>query len=512
MKKLFFILSFICNLFANEFKVASYNVENLFDLNNDGSEYKEYKPNSKYWNHSSFSIKFKNTIKVIHDLDADIIVLQEIENKNIFNKLINKLNYPYHYFAKKHKSAIGIGIMSKFPIVKKEFIDINKYDSYSRYILKTTHNINNKVFYVYSNHWPSKRGAESKRISYALKLKKILDKHNPLDDYIVVGDLNSNYNEFNTFKYEKRLNDTHNITGINQVLNTTKDGNFIQKENILSFDNSVHFNPWVELEQKNRFSSIFRGRKNTPDHIILSRSLFDNKNISYIQNSFNVYKEPYLFKKSKPFRWNHKKSKGYSDHLPIFATFTTDKINRFNKSKKIHTNYSKISQLYTIDTLHKPIIVHNLILLYKYKKHAIIKQLNGRAILYYGDTTKLDYNTLYSLEIKKIDNYFGAKEIKDISISSQKKFQSPYKQYFKSAKDTDLFHLDNQNEIITNLQGIYKKNYLYYGHNKKIRLYFKKGIKRPTNNTKLTILQGHLSQYKSKIQIILYSNNDFIID
>ena len=35
-------------LSALEFKVATYNVENLFDAQNDGNEYEEYKPNTKH--------------------------------------------------------------------------------------------------------------------------------------------------------------------------------------------------------------------------------------------------------------------------------------------------------------------------------------------------------------------------------------------------------------------------------------------------------------------------------
>lgn len=508
MKKLFFILFFICKVFANEFKVASYNVENLFDLKLDGSEYEEYKPYSKYWNETSFKIKFDNTVKVIKDLDADILTLQEIENQSIFQKLAKRANYPFYYFAKKTKSAIGVGIMSRFPIIKKELIDSNQYDSYSRFILKTTHKIDNKLFYIYSNHWPSKRASESKRIQYALQLKNNLTSHGILDDYILVGDFNSNFDEFITFKYNKKLNDTHNITGINQVLNTTINGNFVQKKNLLSFTQKVHFNPWLELKPQKQYSLVYRGKSNTPDHILLSSSLFDNTNISYIPNSFDVFKPKYLINNNKPYRWNHKKSKGYSDHLPIFAMFTTKKINIFNKRTKLKMNFSKISDLYTIETLNEPIKLENIILLYKHKKHAILKQLDDRAISYYGDTKFLKYDKLYSINVHQLDNYFGAKEIKNISIVSQKPLQKSYKNYFKSIKDTNLLDLDNQNEIISNLSGIYKQNYLYYD-NKKIKVYFKKGVKKPTNDTKLEITRGHISQYKSKIQIIIYSNNDF---
>ena len=52
MKILGVFLMFVSLVFGdNILKVASYNVENLFDLKSDGYRYKEYKPNTKsLWN------------------------------------------------------------------------------------------------------------------------------------------------------------------------------------------------------------------------------------------------------------------------------------------------------------------------------------------------------------------------------------------------------------------------------------------------------------------------------
>ena len=45
--------------------IAFYNVENLFDLVENGSDYKEYKPNKKSkWNQKNFNIKINNVLKV----------------------------------------------------------------------------------------------------------------------------------------------------------------------------------------------------------------------------------------------------------------------------------------------------------------------------------------------------------------------------------------------------------------------------------------------------------------
>ena len=57
--------------------VASYNVENLFDLENDGYEYDEYLPNYySEWNEKNYKIKLQNISKVIKDINADIIAIE----------------------------------------------------------------------------------------------------------------------------------------------------------------------------------------------------------------------------------------------------------------------------------------------------------------------------------------------------------------------------------------------------------------------------------------------------
>ena len=230
MKRVVSFFLFLCiNLYALDFKVASYNVENLFDLQHDGTEYKEYLPSSRYWNKKSFENKLNNLSRVIKELDADILTLQEIESNKAFFALKEKTNYPYGVFLKKNTSSVGVGILSRYPITKWEKIDADRYDKHSRYILKAFLNIDNKELIVYVNHWRSKRAAESSRIKYALSLKKDIEKLEEGKDYIILGDLNSNYNEFQTFKYEDKLNDTSGITGINQILNTTLNGNLVLK-------------------------------------------------------------------------------------------------------------------------------------------------------------------------------------------------------------------------------------------------------------------------------------------
>jgi predicted extracellular nuclease len=290
------VLVFHSFVHALDFRVASYNVENLFDLTNNGTEYEEYIPNTKYWHQKAYTNKLENIKRVLIDLDAEIVSLQEIESQEALNDLLKLLpKYKYSQFIKKKNSAIGLALISKYKINSYKTITVDNSNDRERDILKTNILIDNKEIIIYTNHWRSKRSKENYRILYA---KALLDeiKLNTKDlDYIIIGDLNSNYNEFQTFKREKKLNNTYNITGINHVLNTTLHGNFINKQTIQIYNEIVHYNTWLDLELKNRFSSIYRKANTTPDNILLSKALFDTKNITYKDNSLEVFKPIYLF-------------------------------------------------------------------------------------------------------------------------------------------------------------------------------------------------------------------------
>lgn len=517
LKKLTLLIFFVSTLLvdAKDFTVASYNVENLFDLQKDGTEYQEYTPNTKVWNQQILQKKLLNIQQVLKDLDADIVALQEIESQKALENLLGFLpSYKYYSFTKKKTSSVGVALISRYPIIKSESIEVDKYDERARDILKSYLKVDKEEFIIYINHWRSKRAAESKRVVYAMALKKDLEKLKKDQDYIILGDLNSNYNEYHTFKFDKKLNDTLGITGINQILNTTLKQNFIKKSTIFTHLEKVHYNLWLELKGRRRFSSIYRGEKITPDNIIIPSSLFDTKGISYIDKSFHVFKKEYLFRKNSLNRWNIYKAKGYSDHLPIIAKFST---------KKQDFNFVVKQQLHTIDTLYLLEQVNNfdiddLVVIYKTNKVAIVthrdQKLCQRAIMIYNPPKNLEVGGVYNFTVDALEVYNGLKEIKSVSNIKKIKELKEYKDYYKDGIGTDLFSEENQNFIVTNLEGIYKKGYLHFTQNnkiKKIRVYFKQDIKRPKNGDRLSIISGHLGVYKSKIQIILYGTKDYSI-
>jgi len=506
LKILFILIPFILN--AIEFKVASYNVENLFDLQYKGTEYKEFIPNKKTWNKKLYYTKLKHISKVINALDADILALQEIESKKAFDDLNKHINYKYKKFIKKTTASIGLGIVSKFPIIKTTIIKVDPNDLYGRDILKATIQIDNKNLIIYANHWRSKRAGENTRVPYATALMKDISLL-PIDtDYIILGDLNSNYNEFSTFKFEKRLNNTYGITAINQVLNTTLNHKFINKNTILQYDKIVHYNLWLELPKQDRFSFIFRKEHNTPDNILLPKSLFDNYNISYKNKSFKVFKPQYLYH-------NNSINKTFSDHLPIYAIFTTIpyKIYKEKTQNRIITQHNNIKYLYNIDVLNKPIVLEDIIVIYKSKKNTILKQ-GDSAIVAYNCGKSMQLGGIYDIVVNKIENYFGTKEITSIStIVKTNQLKTNISKYYIDGRKINLFNPKYQNNIIKNLRGTYHRGYLYFKHSKyqgKIKLYLKKSIKKIKDKQKILIKSAHLSYYKSKVQLVIYKNSDLL--
>lgn len=337
MRQLFLWLFILVStsLDAKTFTLATYNVQNLFDLKKSGFEYIDYIPNTKaLWNKKNYHIKLKRLSQAINDLNPDIIALQEIESDQALKDLqvsLNKLhnNYPYRAITTLKQTTVHTAILSKFPILSSTEIMVNPKDKI-RSILDVSLDIKGNKFRIFVNHWKSKRGPESKRIPYGKALSKLIKKIKPDADYLIVGDLNSNYNEYQSFKKSQKFNNTKGVTAINHFLKT------IHHNQMNSFDYfkkaplQTHYNLWMELPYKQRWSYLFRGRNNSLDHIIIPKSLIDTQGIDYVKNSFKRFMPKYLVKKRKIFKWKfskrggikHHTGQGYSDHLPIVAKFS----------------------------------------------------------------------------------------------------------------------------------------------------------------------------------------------
>ncbi|SFV90604.1 hypothetical protein MNB_SV-4-929 [hydrothermal vent metagenome] len=510
MKLLWFVLIPLF-LFAQPFKVASYNVENLFDAIYDGTEYDEFIPGRDNWNRRMAEKKLNHTAEVLCDLNADIVGLQEIENRHVFEQLRARLKrvgcgYRYGEITHKRGAPIQVALLSRFPIRSVRQIQVS-YSPQVRNILEADVRVHGQDLKVFVNHWKSKsrKGYESKRIAYAKALKQRIDTLPSNKAYIVLGDLNTDYDAYLTLP--KRLNDTGGRIGLNHLLKTVENGELITPETIRPLQ-QMHVDLWTQLPFSKRWSHKFYGRKSTLDHIVLPASMFDGKGIDYVNGSFGVFKRDYLFtQKGYINSWQIKSGKhtgrGYSDHLPIYALFDTKPFIHAEKYQPSKPVSGTIKMLYQKEKLDVPVDLKHAVVVLKRGRYAVIKQHpNGRGIFVFGVARGLEEGSLYTLRVQEIHTYKGLKEITAmVRLKEEGKVElSPYYGSLKKVQ---------QNEVIHDITGIYKRGYLYTG-GRKIPLYFKNRALRVPNGAKLKIAYAHIGYYK-RLQLVLYSRKDFTV-
>ncbi|MDP1784255.1 MAG: endonuclease/exonuclease/phosphatase family protein [Sulfuricurvum sp.] len=312
-------------------KIATYNVENLFDMNDNGTEYEQYIPNTSWgWNEEMHRIKLRNTAKVIRDIGADVIGLQEVESEVALKELKAELNrqglyYPYYAFARSKNTTVAVALLSRYPITSALSRSVGAHRAY-RDILEVKLDIKGKNLRVFVNHWKSKSGPESMRVQSAKVLKKRLEELDADEPFLLIGDFNSHYEEYRTFVRSRKHNDTEGITGINHILKTIDDDQHPISYTVLKSGKRHLYNLWYELPEEKRWSHQYRGANEGLDNIIISPSLADGKGLEYVQGSFGRFEAPYLFYKGTMYRWQqsrrypkHHLGEGYSDHLPIYA-------------------------------------------------------------------------------------------------------------------------------------------------------------------------------------------------
>ena len=336
----FLMLCTVNDIWAGQtFRVAGYNVENLFDLERSGTEYEEFVPGgASGWTREMVEIKCGNVARVVVDLNADVLALEEVESRKALLLLQLKLkskgvDYPYSAMSDTGRLAVGCAVLSKYPVVSKKDLAVD--NGYERSILKILLDVHGKPLVVYVNHWASKRSPESERVKSAKVLKRELDGLDTGTDYLVMGDFNSNYDEFQTLVDDKELNDTKGVTGINHILGTVDGGRLVDEKVLRSKGRgSFLYNLWLELTPDQRWSYVFAGRKGALDNMMVPRSLYDGRGIDYKDNSFRRFGPDYLFNGKVLNRWRMSKDglgrekhlgKGYSDHLPVYADFTLNK-------------------------------------------------------------------------------------------------------------------------------------------------------------------------------------------
>ncbi len=470
--------------------MASYNVQNLFDLKYDSDEYRAYVPDNRYqWNEKNLEIKLDNLARVIRDLQADVLALQEVESEAALRLLRKKLRafgvgYQYARMATERDSVVRCALLSDFPVA--DTTELNVPSEGARNILKTELNINGENLFVYNNHWPSREHEEEKRIAAAEVLRRDIDGLADDADILIVGDLNSNYD---AWRSQPSSGAEGGRFAINQVLGTVRDDALITERTVQQGhggEGRLLYNLWLELPEEERWSYKLFEHENSLDHIIVSAGLYDDKGVSYADNSFGRFVPAYLMDGPSVFRWQRARKgkgkhvgEGFSDHVPVYAEFSTRSFRRAKqRTKKWKVSELKEQGELTIEKLYRirpgriGMRLKGCVVIYKEGENAVIKQRpEGRGMFIYDAAEGLERGHVYDLTAEELKRYHGLLEltaISDVQAAGDVKTCSPYLLQYSGQ---NLFQKRYINEVVSNLSGSVVNGYLRYGPHLRIRLY-----------------------------------------
>ncbi len=491
--------------------IGSYNVENLFDLKRAETEYPGYIPGGRAgWNREMLAVKLKNLARVVNDMDVDILALQEVESLRALEMLNGRLASPYAYqaIADNKATTVKCALLSRYRLV--ESVEIRVPGKGSRSILKARVMIDGNPLIVFVNHWKAKTAPESRRLPYARALSEEIARLDADADFVVLGDLNSNYNEFETLAENPGLNDTGGVTGINHVLKTLRHKRLVTERALKSGTGGdlYLYNLWLELKPQRRWSVQYYSRKSSHDHIIISPGLLDAKGVSYVDNSFEKFDPNYLFCGGFVCRWQRADrgrgrhlGKGFSDHLPLKARFAP-RPHSFRQGSRDLLETVPVSQLYRSGTGRVNFRLEDCTVIFTHGKHTVIKQQGGRAILVYGSGNQLKVGKRYHLVVKRLKRYHGLLEITEIGRSHPVGQAADSKTFFIEPAGRSLADPDLVNEIVRRVRGVYREGWFFYGDDQKIRLFTKNKELLPASGSEV-ILCGVRIGYYNRPQLVL---------
>jgi endonuclease/exonuclease/phosphatase family metal-dependent hydrolase len=510
-------------------KIASWNVENLFDAVYDGTEYDEYIPGRHGWSRRMAEKKLLSTARVICDIDADVVALQEVENRHILKLLRKRLEevgctYRYGAITSDRKVPIHNALISRIPISSHRDIRITPFGR-ERSILEVTLDTDPRLR-IFVNHWRSKSGPESARVLYAKTLKRRLERLPPQSEYILLGDFNSDILEYK--KLKSGLNDTGGVTGINHILKSIgKDGRLVRYSDLKSSAKRLsHCSLWTQLPVSSRWSHNFYGKKEALDAILIPPTLADGRGWDYLEGSFGVFKPGYLFGRHGEIRrWEYRKGRhrgrGYSDHLPIYAVFTLHTNSLLDKIGAVFTrnetkSTQKVGSTHTTDirtlleTAHRdlPLTLPRATVIFKRGDSAIVRHSpKSPALLLYRCASDLEEGKTYDLTIYRMKNYKGMKEAVDIEIA-RKRGGTDISGYITPFR-ISLLKGDRSVSLVTGpVVGVFDKGKIVID-GKRVNIFFKRGVRRPRNGSRIIVKRAQIGYYNGRKELVVWSSDDY---
>ena len=314
-----------------------YNVENLFDTNDDpNKDDKDFLPDGfMNWTTRKYKKKLRNIASVITAVGGmqspALVGLCEVENDSVITDLINHSplrSQGYKYVMTDSPDIRGINVALLYQRNQFKLIDYTEYEiEFSEKNRRPTRNIlhatgltiSKDTIDVFVCHYPSRSGGqietEPARIESSEVLRKKIDslftKRN-IANIIIMGDFNDNPEDKSISKILRAYSADKLSQGGFSDIDTDKE--------LFNLFNRNKIN-------KEKGTYNYQGKWYINDHIIVSGNLLKTENqISVKNNRAFIYNEDFLLENDlkyygqKPFRTNlgPRYNGGFSDHLPVY--------------------------------------------------------------------------------------------------------------------------------------------------------------------------------------------------
>ncbi|MDV7186375.1 endonuclease/exonuclease/phosphatase family protein [Lutibacter sp. TH_r2] len=312
--------------------VAFYNLENLFDTENDTLINDEASPimEMKADRNIIYQKKLENMSKVISEIGVKetnnspaIIGVVEIENKKVLEDLIATDNlkskdYSIIHYNSPDLRGIDVALLYQskyFRPTHHESFELKIFDTdgarvYTRDQLLVSGYLDDELIHIIVNHWPSRRGGEKRsrpsREKAAYLTTQIIEKiklTDPNPKVLIMGDLND---------------DPYN-SSLKKVLKTKTKKKKVKEGDI--------YNPYEDMFRRGHNTLVYRDNINLFDQIMFTSPLLTTKKdySSFKMWKANIFNPQYLTNQSGKYKgyphrsfvgsnWNG----GYSDHYPVY--------------------------------------------------------------------------------------------------------------------------------------------------------------------------------------------------
>ncbi len=318
-----------------EVRIAFYNVENLFDTDDDPYRRdEEFLPTSdKQWDDTRYQDKVAKLARVIAALNyPELLGLAEVENEAVLRRLVEHpeladAGYDLVHYDSPDVRGIDVALLYRtafFTPESSQAIPVAfEGDNYqSRDILQVSGTLGkdakHNTLHVLVNHWPSRRGewpraspAAGRRPASPGQAVDELLQTDQLANVVLMGD----------------FNDEPTNVSITDELRATAS---LKKKDPFQLYNTV-----AALDEQGRGTYNFRGNWDMLDQIILSQGLVEDarntEDYHYRPESAEIFTPEWLLQADGKYQGYPDRTYagntylgGYSDHLPVFIELTNE--------------------------------------------------------------------------------------------------------------------------------------------------------------------------------------------